>query len=107
MGEQLFQFEPWEVRRIFAGEYEIRYELTGHTCLCIESVAYAGKQIGVSDILEYILSKWLFVFYSVRGYGAGSGGFFGDEVHISPDVDIKNVRENIPDYIRTVRTTQT
>lgn len=29
MGEQLFQFEPREVRRIFAGEYEIRYELTG------------------------------------------------------------------------------
>ncbi len=31
MGEQLFQFEPREVRRIFAGEYEIRYELTGQT----------------------------------------------------------------------------
>ncbi|MEF6415071.1 type II toxin-antitoxin system RelE/ParE family toxin [Escherichia coli] len=30
-GEQLFQFEPREVRRIFAGEYEIRYELTGQT----------------------------------------------------------------------------
>lgn len=29
MGEQLFQFEPLEVRRIFVGEYEIRYELTG------------------------------------------------------------------------------
>lgn len=29
MGEQLFQFEPGEIRRIFAGEYEIRYELTG------------------------------------------------------------------------------
>ncbi|EBV3242564.1 type II toxin-antitoxin system RelE/ParE family toxin [Salmonella enterica subsp. enterica serovar Oranienburg] len=29
MGEQLFQFEPREVRRIFVGEYEIRYELTG------------------------------------------------------------------------------
>ncbi|EIH24301.1 toxin-antitoxin system, toxin component, RelE family [Escherichia coli 1.2264] len=29
MGEQLFQFEPREVRRIFAGEYEIRYELNG------------------------------------------------------------------------------
>ncbi|EFA7396832.1 type II toxin-antitoxin system RelE/ParE family toxin [Escherichia coli] len=57
MGEQLFQFEPREVRRIFAGEYEIRYELTGQTCLCIASVAYAGKQIGVSDILEYISSK--------------------------------------------------
>ncbi len=56
MGEQLFQFEPREVRRIFAGEYEIRYELTGQTCLCIASVAYAGKQIGVSDILEYFSS---------------------------------------------------
>ncbi|EJU5898027.1 type II toxin-antitoxin system RelE/ParE family toxin [Salmonella enterica] len=31
MGEQLFQFEPREVRRIFAGEYEIRYELNGRT----------------------------------------------------------------------------
>ncbi|HBM4981175.1 TPA: type II toxin-antitoxin system RelE/ParE family toxin, partial [Shigella flexneri] len=31
MGEQLFQFEPREVRRIFTGEYEIRYELTGQT----------------------------------------------------------------------------
>ncbi|HBB3143634.1 TPA: transposase [Escherichia coli] len=31
MGEQLFQFEPREVRRIFAGEYEIRYELNGQT----------------------------------------------------------------------------
>lgn len=31
MGEQLFQFEPRVVRRIFAGEYEIRYELTGQT----------------------------------------------------------------------------
>ncbi|MBD9433991.1 type II toxin-antitoxin system RelE/ParE family toxin [Achromobacter sp. K91] len=26
MGEQLFQFEPREVRRILVGEYEIRYE---------------------------------------------------------------------------------
>ncbi|MGC9755032.1 type II toxin-antitoxin system RelE/ParE family toxin [Escherichia coli] len=31
MREQLFQFEPGEVRRIFAGEYEIRYELNGQT----------------------------------------------------------------------------
>lgn len=31
MGEQLFQFEPREVRRIFAGEYEIRYELNDQT----------------------------------------------------------------------------
>ncbi|EIH2181304.1 type II toxin-antitoxin system RelE/ParE family toxin [Escherichia coli] len=31
MGEQLFQFEPREVRRIFAGEYEIRYEINGQT----------------------------------------------------------------------------
>ncbi|MEF9248174.1 type II toxin-antitoxin system RelE/ParE family toxin [Escherichia coli] len=31
MGEQLFQFEPREIRRIFAGEYEIRYELNGQT----------------------------------------------------------------------------
>ncbi len=38
MGEQLFQFEPREVRRIFAGEYEIRYEINGQTisndCVC-------------------------------------------------------------------------
>ncbi len=56
------------------------------------SVAYAGKPIGVSDILEYILSKWLFIFYPGSSYGAGSGYFFGDEAHISPDVDIKSVR---------------
>ncbi|PHM53414.1 type II toxin-antitoxin system RelE/ParE family toxin [Xenorhabdus sp. KK7.4] len=27
IGEQLFQFEPREVRRILVGQYEIRYEL--------------------------------------------------------------------------------
>lgn len=27
MGEQLFQFEPREVRRILVGKYEIRYEI--------------------------------------------------------------------------------
>lgn len=27
LGEQLFQFEPREVRRILVGEYEIRYEI--------------------------------------------------------------------------------
>lgn len=27
IGEQLFQFSPREVRRILAGEYEIRYEV--------------------------------------------------------------------------------
>ena len=27
IGEQLFQFEPREVRRILVGEYEIRYEI--------------------------------------------------------------------------------
>lgn len=27
IGEQLFQFEPREVRRILIGEYEVRYEL--------------------------------------------------------------------------------
>ena len=25
--EQLFQFEPYEVRRILPGEYEVRYEI--------------------------------------------------------------------------------
>lgn len=29
IGEQLFQFEPREVRKILAGEYEIRYEIQG------------------------------------------------------------------------------
>jgi plasmid stabilization system protein ParE len=27
IGEQLFQFEPREVRRIVVGEYEVRYEI--------------------------------------------------------------------------------
>jgi plasmid stabilization system protein ParE len=27
IGEQLFQFQPREVRRIFVGEYEVRYEI--------------------------------------------------------------------------------
>ena len=27
IGEQLFQFEPHEVRRILVGEYEVRYEI--------------------------------------------------------------------------------
>lgn len=31
VGEQLFQFEPREVRRIVVGEYEIRYELFNST----------------------------------------------------------------------------
>jgi len=31
IGEQLFQFEPREVRRILAGHYEIRYEIQGET----------------------------------------------------------------------------
>ncbi|MCG5516408.1 MULTISPECIES: type II toxin-antitoxin system RelE/ParE family toxin [unclassified Ectothiorhodospira] len=29
MGEQLFQFDPREVRRIRVGEYEVRYEIQG------------------------------------------------------------------------------
>lgn len=29
IGEQLFQFEPREVRRILVGEYEVRYEIQG------------------------------------------------------------------------------
>ena len=33
IGEQLFQFEPREARRILVGEYEIRYEI-------ISSVVY-------------------------------------------------------------------
>ncbi len=31
IGEQLFQFEPREVRRIRAGQYEIRYEIQDNT----------------------------------------------------------------------------
>lgn len=31
VGEQLFQFEPREVRRILAGQYEIRYEIQDET----------------------------------------------------------------------------
>jgi len=31
VGEQLFQFEPREVRRILAGQYEIRYEIQDGT----------------------------------------------------------------------------
>ena len=27
IGEQLFQFDPREVRRILVGEYEVRYEI--------------------------------------------------------------------------------
>lgn len=28
IGEQLFQFDPREVRRILVGEYEVRYEIS-------------------------------------------------------------------------------
>ncbi|RTZ41680.1 type II toxin-antitoxin system RelE/ParE family toxin [Candidimonas sp. SYP-B2681] len=31
IGEQLFQFEPREVRRILVGQYEIRYEIQAQT----------------------------------------------------------------------------
>lgn len=31
IGEQLFQFEPREVRRLLAAEYEIRYEIVDET----------------------------------------------------------------------------
>ena len=29
LGEQLFQFQPREVRRILVGQYEMRYEIAG------------------------------------------------------------------------------
>lgn len=29
IGEQLFQFEPREVRRLLVGQYEVRYEISG------------------------------------------------------------------------------
>ena len=38
IGEQLFQFEPREVRRILVGEYEVRYEL--------------------QDSINYVLQLW-------------------------------------------------
>jgi plasmid stabilization system protein ParE len=31
VGEQLFQFEPREVRRMLVGQYEIRYEIQDET----------------------------------------------------------------------------
>ena len=31
IGEQLFEFEPREIRRILAGNYEVRYEIQGST----------------------------------------------------------------------------
>lgn len=31
LGEQLFQFEPREVRRLLTGQYEIRYEIQQST----------------------------------------------------------------------------
>ena len=31
VGEQLFQFEPREVRRILVGQYEMRYEIRNET----------------------------------------------------------------------------
>ena len=31
IGEQLFQFEPREVRRILVDQYEMRYEIQGET----------------------------------------------------------------------------
>lgn len=31
VGEQLFQFEPREVRRILVSQYELRYEIQGET----------------------------------------------------------------------------
>lgn len=31
LGEQLFEFEPREVRRILVGQYEMRYEIQGET----------------------------------------------------------------------------
>lgn len=34
IGEQLFQFEPREVRRILTAEYEIRYEIADET-ICV------------------------------------------------------------------------
>ena len=31
VGEQLFQFEPREVRRMLVGQYEMRYEIRGES----------------------------------------------------------------------------
>ncbi|ENO78566.1 type II toxin-antitoxin system RelE/ParE family toxin [Thauera sp. 63] len=38
IGDQLFQFEPGEVRRILVGEYEVRYE--------------------IQDLIIYVLRLW-------------------------------------------------
>ncbi|MCX8565276.1 MAG: ParE toxin of type II toxin-antitoxin system, parDE [Glomeribacter sp. 1016415] len=35
IGEQLEEFDPQEVRRIFVGHYEMRYEIQGSTTLYI------------------------------------------------------------------------
>jgi len=36
IGGQLFQLEPHEVRRILAGQYEIRYEIQGETIYVLQ-----------------------------------------------------------------------
>jgi len=35
LGEQLDEFQPREVRRIFAGQYEVRYEVQGTTIIVL------------------------------------------------------------------------
>ena len=36
IGEQLFQFEPREVRRIIVGQYEVRYEIQQATIYVLQ-----------------------------------------------------------------------
>ena len=43
IGEQLIQFAPREVRRIWVGDYEIRYELQGST-LYVLRLWHAGEK---------------------------------------------------------------
>ena len=40
IGEQLFEFEPREIRRILVGNYEVRYEIQKIHYLCAAIVAH-------------------------------------------------------------------
>jgi|GEM_PF-3921851 len=44
IGEQLFEFEPREVRRLLVDQYEIRYEIQGSTFYVLV-VAHPGKSL--------------------------------------------------------------
>jgi plasmid stabilization system protein ParE len=42
VGEQLFQFEPREVRRVIVTQYEIRYEVQQSIIYVLRFLAYTG-----------------------------------------------------------------